>query len=115
MSRVLVCGSRHFNDGDIVARELSSIGDISEIIHGGAPGADTCAGTFARDNSIPVNVYPALWQLYGVGAGPERNRRMLAESKPDLVVAFWDGQSRGTKHMIGIAEKAGVEVRIINI
>lgn len=127
--KVLVCGSRHFNDTDRINRELKAIGNISEIIHGGAPGADTCAGTFARDNSIPVKRYPALWDIHGKSAGPIRNRQMLTEGKPDLVIAFLgevaqqeifyglsDSQhSRGTKNMIQLATKAGIPVKVIEI
>ena len=62
---------------------------------------------------LNTECYLADWERLGRGAGPERNRRMLEQSNPDLVLAFWDGKSRGTKHMIEIAEKAGVPV-IVN-
>lgn len=113
--RVLVCGSRHYRDQERINRELSVIGNISEIVHGGARGADTCAETFARDRGLPYSRFDANWELYGRAAGPIRNRRMLEEGKPDLVVAFLAPHSRGTKNMIEQAEKAGVPVKVVNI
>lgn len=113
--RVLVCGSRHYRDQERINRELSAIGDISEIVHGGARGADTCAGVFAEANHIPVSRFDALWDVHGKRAGPIRNRQMLVEGHPDLVVAFLAPDSRGTKNMIEQAEKAGVPVKVVNI
>lgn len=57
---------------------------------------------------VPVIVYHADWNAHGRSAGPIRNAKMLAEGKPDLVVAFPGG--KGTAHMVGIARKAGVPV-----
>jgi len=113
--RVLVCGSRHFHDQERINRELSSIRNISEIIHGGAAGTDTCAGTFGRNNNIPVQRFRALWELYGRRAGPIRNRQMLREGKPDLVIAFLAPNSRGTKDMITAAKEANIPIQVINI
>lgn len=110
--RVLVCGSRYFNDYKLLSSVLSKI-SISVLIHGGARGADTLAGEFASRYGIPQSVFLADWTTFGKRAGPIRNQLMLDEGKPELVVAFWDGESRGTKHMIDIAEAAGVGVNVI--
>lgn len=112
-ARVLVCGGRDFDDaaaiGDVLRRVIwSERHGIAVIIHGGARGADILAGQFAVNECIPVEVYPADWQRDGKAAGPIRNSRMLAEGKPDLVVAFPGG--RGTADMVRKAEKAGVRV-----
>lgn len=112
--KVLVCGSRHFNDYEHTSRVLSTI-DITELIHGGARGADTCGAMYAEANSIPVRRFPALWDLHGKRAGPIRNSQMLREGAPDLCVAFLAKDSRGTKNMIDIAQKAGVKTLVINI
>jgi hypothetical protein len=112
--RVLICGSRHFNDYEKLRRTLASL-SISELIHGGARGADTMAETFARNNNIPYRRFNALWDKHGKSAGPIRNRQMLREGCPDLVVAFLAPNSRGTKDMINAAEKAGVPVKVIKI
>ena len=83
------------------------------IIHGCAKGADSIAGRVAEKNGWSVEEYPADWNYYGNGAGIIRNRQMLKKGKPDLVLAFWDGKSRGTANMIELAERAGVTVKVI--
>ena len=112
--RVLVCGSRHFNDYLKLKEELNAH-RITSIIHGGARGADTFAGRYGNEISIPVSVFPADWNTHGKSAGPIRNRRMLTEGCPDMVIAFRGPNSRGTQNMIDQATKAGIETRIIEI
>jgi len=109
--RLLVTGGRDYWDEIELFNTLDEIAeyrDISVVIHGNAAGADTLAGTWARDRGIPVISVPADWQRYGRQAGPIRNRLMLEQCKPDLVVAFKGG--RGTKDMVTISRAAGIEV-----
>lgn len=112
--KVLVCGSRHFNDEGLL-RSVLDTKSISKIIHGMARGADTLGGAYAELHGIPVDAYPALWDTYGRRAGPIRNARMLKEGQPDLVVAFRGSNSRGTQNMIDQAKKAGVETVVVDI
>lgn len=112
--RVLVCGSRHFNDREKLDETLSKL-DITTVIEGQARGADTLSREYAERQGIPVLSFPAQWDIHGKAAGPIRNLQMLKEGKPDYVVAFLAKDSRGTKHMIGIAQKAGIPVEIIEI
>lgn len=112
--KVLVCGSRHFNDEGLL-RSVLDTKSISKIIHGMARGADTLGGEYARLHGIPVDAYPALWDTYGRRAGPIRNAQMLKEGQPDLVVAFRGPNSRGTQNMIDQARKAEVETMVIDI
>ena len=114
LMRVLVCGSRHFNNRALLSSTLNGI-SISVLIHGAARGADTMAERYAEDRGIPVEAFPADWVTFGKGAGPIRNRQMLVEGKPDLVVAFLAPNSRGTQNMIDQATKAGVPVKVIDI
>lgn len=79
-----------------------------EIISGMARGADKVAVDWAVVNWCKWHEFPANWELYGKAAGFIRNRRMLDEGKPDLVVAFPGG--KGTKMMVDLAKNAGVEV-----
>ena len=129
--RVLVCGSRTWSDKEAILKALFSAEHeydeyIKVLIHGGANGADKLAGEAAREmcgysvpkeqvlaNTPEIRVFPANWNLYGKAAGFIRNQQMLDEGKPDLVLAFWDGESRGTKMMIDLAKKAGVPVKVI--
>lgn len=115
--RVLICGSRTFKDSNRMYAELNTgkIGYIDTVIHGAASGADTLAHEWAMTYARHVDIYRADWVREGKAAGVLRNKRMLEYGKPDLVIAFWDGQSPGTKNMIEQAEKAGVPVKIINI
>lgn len=112
--RVLVCGSRHFNDKELMEDVLKQYA-ITEIIHGKARGTDSLAGEYGKSVSIPVAEFPALWDKYGKSAGPIRNRQMLVEGEPDLVIAFRAPNSRGTQNMIDQARKAGVETVVVNI
>ncbi len=112
--RILVCGSRHFNDYKLLEETLDGIG-ITEVIHGAARGADRLSGDWAKENNVPVQEFPANWDVYGRRAGPIRNYQMLKEGKPELVVAFIAPNSRGTKHMVEISQKAGIPVKEIQI
>lgn len=112
--KVLVCGSRHFNDRELLERVLGGY-PITELIEGEARGADTLAREWAEARGIPVQRYPADWNTYGKRAGPIRNSQMLREGCPDMVVAFRGPNSRGTRNMIDIAITTGVPVKICNI
>ena len=79
-----------------------------EIISGMARGADSVAVDWAVVNWCKVHEYPARWKEYGKRAGILRNKQMLEEGKPDVVIAFPGG--KGTANMIKIAEEAGVRV-----
>lgn len=112
--KVLVCGGRRFTNAPL----LSSIMDalhaerrISVLIHGDATGADHLAHNWAQCYGVSVRPFPARWRKDGsidLSAGPRRNSQMLAEGKPDVVVAFPGG--RGTADMVRRAKAAGIEV-----
>jgi hypothetical protein len=103
--RVAIVGSRKFKRLDLVrqrVRELARVYDDSlVIVSGGASGVDTAAEYEARKLGIPVTVHIAEWKFYGRRAGPIRNARIVDDS--DIVIAFWDGQSRGTKSSMNFA------------
>jgi len=111
--RVLVCGGRDFNDANLVEETLNNIHEentITNLVHGGARGADTLAGDWANSRGIDVTYCPAKWDLYGKSAGMIRNAYMLTLN-PDLVVAFPGG--KGTANMVNLAKKRGVSVIVI--
>lgn len=104
-----VIGSRGFNDYELLKRELSA-GDISVIVSGGAKGADKLAEKFAKEFNISTEVYLPDWSL-GRHAGFLRNTQIIEAA--DVVVAFWDGISNGTKDSITKAKKAGKPVKVV--
>ncbi|MBU6283831.1 DUF2493 domain-containing protein, partial [bacterium] len=108
--RVLVCGGRKFDDKAMLERALGEI-EITELIEGAAKGADRLAREWAEARKIPFQTFKPEFGRYGRAAGPIRNKRMLAEGKPDLVVAFPGGS--GTANMVGLARAAGVPVRLV--
>lgn len=116
--RLLVCGSRHYDNFSHVCDVLDTI-QLEylnlHIIHGGADGVDTHAGEWAYMNYRPCTVYPARWPEYGKAAGPIRNKQMIEEGRPDRVLAFLAPNSKGTKNMIEQSAEAGIPVRIIEI
>lgn len=73
----------------------------SVIISGGAPGVDTLAYQYANENQIEFQEFRADWKKHGKSAGYIRNDEMLGEL--DALVSVWDGQSRGTKHLVDLA------------
>jgi hypothetical protein len=81
------------------------------LIAGGARGADIMAENYAEMLKIPRRIYYPDWNTYGRAAGPIRNRRMLIDGKPDLVIAFPGG--KGTLNMVKQASKANVKVEKI--
>lgn len=108
--KALVCGGRDFSDEAHLFSVLSSFTfegkKIDSLISGLARGADSLAEKWARANNIPFEGYPADWKQYGRSAGPIRNKQMLDEGKPDVVIAFPGG--RGTSNMINQARARGV-------
>lgn len=134
--RILVCGSRDWHDQNMVWTVLDGLWtnyetgylvahmDTFTLIEGGARGADSHAADWARNapthshNEKPEGPrfehlqVPANWDQLGTRAGPLRNVQMLEEGDPTLVVAFTDDltQSRGTRHMVDLAQRAKVPV-----
>jgi hypothetical protein len=124
--RVLVCGGRNYSNHRRFFQTLDDIawalGDLNDnelgegdkwlpdwlIISGAATGADSLAIEYAVVNWCQLEEYPADWDKYGKRAGYIRNKQMLEEGKPDLVIAFPGG--KGTANMIKLAKEAGVEV-----
>jgi hypothetical protein len=118
--RVLVCGGRDYGNRERLFRVLdealqvaTASGKTFTLVHGGAKGADTLADVWATERKIAdeggmVRVYAADWNTHGRKAGPIRNKLMLTESKPHVIVAFKGG--RGTAHMMSISREAGTPV-----
>jgi hypothetical protein len=118
--RIIVAGSRDFNDLPLLTDTLSSFiselalsgGDVElEIVSGGARGADRLGERFAYAYHIPISLFEADWEKHGKSAGYRRNEEMAKYATH--LIAFWDGESKGTKHMIDLAAKHNLIVKVI--
>ena len=115
--KVIVAGSRGFSSMWLLTKKLDKIlkhvskSEKVEIVSGCARGADTLAIEYARKRGYSVKRMPADWNKYGPSAGYKRNEQMAEYG--DALVAFWDGQSSGTNHMINLACRYSLKVRVI--
>ncbi len=118
--RVIVAGSRGFNDYDLLRKEVLKHIDIEKdnitIVSGTAMGADKLGERFAEEFNLKVTRMPANWNLYGKRAGYLRNTDMAvyASKCNGMLIAFWDGESKGTTHMIKLARQHKLEVHVVN-
>ena len=111
--KTIIAGGRNFNDYKLLVRECRKrLFEISEIVSGCANGADKLGEKFANDYDVPIKKFPADWNKFGKSAGYIRNEEMAKYA--DALIAFWDGQSKGTKHMIDLAHKHKLNVTVIN-
>ncbi len=102
-----VVGSRTFNDYQFLC-DMLKWHDIKKIISGGAKGADSLAERYAAEKKYPLKVIMPEWEEFGKSAGYRRNVQIVEQS--DEIIAFWDGNSKGTAHTIKIAEDSGKSV-----
>ena len=120
--KVVIAGSRDFNDYEYMkqmldqqiydlAEKLNLLDEGVEIISGGARGADKLGEKYSKDRGYGLKIFPADWNKYGKRAGYLRNKQMAQYA--DVCICFWDGRSKGTKHMIDLANKYGLKV-IVN-
>ena len=85
--------------------------ETTEIVSGGARGIDTCAGEYAEKNGIPLTVFLPDYRRYRGGATFCRNGEIVKYA--DCVLAFWDGKSKGTEHVIRLCEKFNKKIRVV--
>lgn len=123
--KIAVVGSRTFKDYSLLKSVLFDK-HITLLISGGAGGADHLAEEYASDNNLPTLIIPADWEnlkdkpckikcdkqgkLYNSLAGFNRNKKIVEAA--ELVIAFWDGRSPGTKNTIEHAKTLGKKVEI---
>lgn len=128
--RIIIAGGRDFDDYFLVKKtldeyliglrlinpELHYYRDV-EIVSGRARGADRLGEQYADSLNLRVACFEANWKKYGKLAGPMRNAEMADYASEDgyygVLIAFWDGESRGTEHMIKVAERKGLEVKVV--
>lgn len=130
--RIIIAGGRDFSDFDMLQKEINRIikmivgtkipKELVTIISGCARGADTLGEKYAETYGLKLHRIPADWERHGNMAGYIRNREMAkfaasvdeeGEKPRSVLIAFWDGQSRGTKHMIETAKNFKLDVYVV--
>jgi hypothetical protein len=114
--RLIIAGGREFSDYALLQKKVDVMLSakrfslLIEVISGKAKGADTLGEQYAKANGFTIKEFPANWSK-GKSAGDERNKAMAEYA--DACICFWDGRSKGTKHMIDLATAQGLPVRVI--
>lgn len=106
--KVAVIGSRGLTIKDL-GQFLPT--DTTEIISGGAKGVDACAREYAKSHNIKLTEFKPEYKKYGRNAAPLKRNITIIENA-DLVLAFWDGSSHGTKFVIDSCKRMGVDVKV---
>lgn len=114
MFRVIIAGGRDFNNYEGLAASLDylfkNVSDDIEVVCGMSRGTDRLGEKYAKERGYRVIYMPADWDTHGKSAGYRRNVEMAKYA--DALVAFWDGKSTGTKHMIDTAREHKLDVRV---
>lgn len=109
--KTIIAGSRGITDYSLLLKAYSECGfEITEVVSGGARGVDKLGERLAQELNLPLKIFPADWSK-GKQAGFIRNVQMAEHA--DALIAVWDGQSRGTAHMITIARSLGLKVYVL--
>jgi len=112
--KVIIAGGRDFKDYGLLCRKADyylSRQDEIEIVSGTAKGADKLGERYADERGYKITRFPADWGTFGNSAGYRRNEEMAQYA--DALIAFWNERSKGTKHMIDLAELYKLKVRVI--
>ena len=116
MFRVIIAGTREFQDYNLLRQTMDRLlaniqkGEEIVVVCGMARGADSLGKRYAQERGYAVKEFPAEWDRFGKAAGFIRNEEMAQNA--DALVAFWDGQSRGTKNMIDLAQRYQLKIRV---
>ena len=116
--KVIIAGSRGFSNYKLLREECNKFlrekrkTDNIIIVSGGAQGADSLGEKYSQDEGFDLEVYPAQWKKFGRSAGFRRNEQMAEVA--DALIAFWDGKSHGTKHMIDIMNAKNLLVKVVD-
>lgn len=108
--KLAIIGSRTVNQ---ISIELYIPENTTEIVSGGAKGVDTLAREFAEKQGLPLTEFLPDYARYKRAAPLKRNEKIADYA--DEVLAFWDGQSKGTAHTIKEFERRGKKVSVISV
>lgn len=108
--KLAVVGSRTWKDWISVLALINNL-KPELVITGGAAGADHMGMDAATRLKIPIETYYPNWEMFGRSAGAVRNEKIV--ERCDYLIAFWDGESKGTKISIDMANRAGKLLAIV--
>ena len=115
--KVAIGGCRYYTDYKLFKSCLDEIlkdqKDEIIIISGHCSGVDLMAERYAAESGLKAEIFYPEWEKYGRAAGPIRNKKMVEAA--NIVIAFWDGKSKGTESVIRYCEKTGKKCEIISI
>ena len=110
--RTIIAGSREIVDYELLVdlmEEAAAAGIFPTVVLSGtARGVDKLGERWAEENGVPLERYSADWEKFGKRAGPIRNSLMV--SKAEALLVLWDGESRGTRNVMMLAERAFLKV-----
>lgn len=113
MFKICIAGSRNFTDYTVMKLKLDHLlqhKDEITVISGTARGADQLGERYAQEKGYDLIRIPADWHKFGKSAGYKRNYQMAEMA--DAVAIFWDGQSKGSKHMFNICNEIPTTCRL---
>lgn len=116
--KVIIAGGRQFSDYELLKAKCDLFLQQKRVTHsiiivsGTARGADSLGERYAHERGYAVEKYQADWEQHGKAAGPIRNVEMAENA--DALIAFWDGQSVGTRNMIEVARRRNIPVRVVS-
>lgn len=115
--RTIIAGTRDIYDFALLCEAVRASGfTVGEVVSGGASGVDRLGERYARLHGLPLRRFLADWSRFGRSAGPRRNQQMVDYAgRAGQLIAVWDGRSRGTRHTIQMAERAGLAVFVYRI
>lgn len=111
--KVIIAGSRSFNDYPLLCKtcdEFLSHTSLIDIVSGAAIGADKLGEIYAAERGYSITRFIPEWEFYGKRAGYIRNAEMAKYA--DSLIIFWDGKSKGSKHMLDLAQKHGLNIKM---
>lgn len=117
---ILVCGSRHYDDAEVIASILGSFrrtckDGVVKIIQGGCGGADTIALAYQEQCKLDGETFKADWKKFGKAAGPFRNQKMIDMGRPNIILAFHKNikSSKGTLDMLRRGQENDIPTYLI--
>jgi len=111
--KLVIVGSRSFNNYNLLKDTINKYDNIKLIISNSAIGADKLAEQYPKEYNIETKIYLPDWNKYGKKAGPIRNELIIKDC--DIVIAFWDGESRRTLSSINIAKTLNKKLKLIKL